>query len=87
MSAQRFQHDLALGKPVSYVDVPLDSWVEQVLSRSGLGPHIEEHIATMARLHRQNRYDRSTRTVELITGQPAQTIEEFVAQRTDLFTR
>ncbi|WP_344397694.1 NAD(P)H-binding protein [Actinomadura alba] len=77
----------ALGRPVSYVDVPLDRWVEQVLSRSGLEPHLEEHIATMARLHRQNRYDRSTRTVELITGQPAQTIEEFVAQRTDLFTR
>jgi hypothetical protein len=41
----------------------------------------------MARLHRQNRYDRPTRTVELITGRPAQAIEGFVAQRTDLFTR
>lgn len=29
----------------------------------------------MARLHRQNRYDRSTRTVELITGRPPQTVE------------
>jgi uncharacterized protein YbjT (DUF2867 family) len=77
----------ALGRPVSYVDVPLDDWVDHVLSRAGLGPHVEEHIATMARLHRQNRYDRSTRTVELITGRPAQTIEEFVAQRADLFTR
>ena len=41
----------------------------------------------MARLRRQNRYDRATRTIELITGEPAQTVEEFVAQRTDLFTR
>jgi hypothetical protein len=72
---------------VSYVDVPLDIWADQVLSHAGLGPYVEEHIVTMARLHRQNRYDRSTRTVELITGKPAQTIEEFVAQRTDLFNR
>ncbi|WP_248964238.1 NmrA family NAD(P)-binding protein [Sphaerisporangium perillae] len=81
------EYSRALGRPVSYVDVPLDIWVDRVLSRAGLGPHAEEHIVTMARLHRQNRYDRSTRTVELITGRPAQTIEEFVVRRTDLFTR
>jgi uncharacterized protein YbjT (DUF2867 family) len=81
------EYSRALGRPVSYVDVPSDSWVDQVLSRAGLGPHVEEHLTTMARLHRQNRYDRTTRTVDLITGQPAQTIEEFVAQRADLFTR
>ncbi|WP_261987361.1 hypothetical protein [Actinomadura sp. HBU206391] len=28
---------------------------------------------------------RVTRTVELITGRPAQTIERFVAERRDLF--
>jgi hypothetical protein len=41
----------------------------------------------MARLHRQNRYDRATGTVEQITGTPAQTVEEFVAERADLFNR
>jgi hypothetical protein len=40
----------------------------------------------MARLHRQNRYDRATDTVEAITGTPAQTVAEFVAERADLFT-
>jgi uncharacterized protein YbjT (DUF2867 family) len=77
----------ALGRPVSYVDVPLDEWTGQVLHSAGLPPHVEDHIATMARLHRENRYDRSTRTVELITGRPAQTVEEFVARHADLFTR
>ena len=42
-------------------------------------------IATMARLHRENRYDRMTATVEEITGRPAESVEEFVAQRSDLF--
>jgi hypothetical protein len=47
---------------------------------------VHQHIVTMARLHRQNRYDRSTDTVEQITGTPAQTIEDFIAQRAELFT-
>jgi uncharacterized protein YbjT (DUF2867 family) len=75
----------ALGRLISYVDVSPDAWADQVLSRAGLGPHVEQHLATMARLHRQNRYDRSTRTVEQITGRPAQTIEEFVARHAGLF--
>jgi uncharacterized protein YbjT (DUF2867 family) len=75
----------ALSRPVSYVDVPSDTWAEQVLARAGLGPYVEEHIATMARLHRENRYDRVTTTVAELTGQPAESVEEFVARRKDLF--
>src|SRR3569833_1056826 len=77
----------ALGRPVSYVDVPLEEWIGEVLPRTGLGPHVEEHIATMARLHREGRYDRSTRTVEEVTGRPAQSVEEFVARHAGLFAR
>jgi hypothetical protein len=40
----------------------------------------------MARLHRQNRYDRATGTVEALTGKPAQSVAEFVAEHADLFT-
>jgi nucleotide-binding universal stress UspA family protein len=75
----------ALGKPVSYVDVPWDTWAEQTLPYANLGPYVEEHLATMARLHRENRYDRVTATVEEITGRPAESVEEFVARRKDLF--
>lgn len=80
------EYSRALDTPVSYVDVPLDPWAEQVAANAGLTPHVYQHILTMARLHRQNRYDRSTDTVERITGTPAQTIEDFVAQRPELFT-
>jgi hypothetical protein len=41
----------------------------------------------MARLHRENRYDRVTDTVEKITGRPAESVEEFVVRRSDLFTK
>jgi uncharacterized protein YbjT (DUF2867 family) len=75
----------ALGKPVSYVDVPWETWAKQVLAHAGLGPYVDEHIATMARLHRENRYDRMTTTVEEITGRPAESVEDFVARHRDLF--
>jgi hypothetical protein len=39
----------------------------------------------MARLHRENRYDRVTTTVEDITGQPAESVQEFVTRHRDLF--
>ncbi|MFE4755651.1 NmrA family NAD(P)-binding protein [Streptomyces mirabilis] len=75
----------ALGRPVSYVDVPLDRWRSEVLAKAGLPPHTEQHIATMARLHRENRYDRTSDDVERVTGVPAQTIEAFVAARRDFY--
>ncbi|MEU5476142.1 NmrA family NAD(P)-binding protein [Streptomyces mirabilis] len=76
----------ALGRPVSYVDVPLDRWRTEVLSKAGLPPHTEQHIATMARLHRENRYDRTSDDVERVTGVPARTIEAFVAARRDFYS-
>ncbi|WP_406432781.1 NAD(P)H-binding protein [Streptomyces sp. NBC_01589] len=75
----------ALGRPVSYVDVPLDLWRAEVLAKAGLPPHIEEHIATMARLHQENRYDRTSDDVARVTGTPAQMIEAFVAARRDFY--
>lgn len=75
----------ALGRPVSYVDVPLDRWQAQGLSRMGLPPHIEQHVATIGRLHRDNRYDRTADGVERVTGIPPQSIEAFVAARKDFY--
>ncbi len=74
----------ALGTRVPYVDVPLDAWSQQ-LDGADLDPHVREHLVSLARLHRQNRFDRLTRTVEEITGSPAQSVEDFVALRRDLF--
>ena len=57
----------------------------EVLARAGLPPHTEQHVATMARLHRDNRYDRTADGVERVTGIPPQSIEAFVAARRDFY--
>ena len=85
MNEMADEYSRALGRPVSYVDVPLEQWRTEVLAKVGLPAHTEQHIATMARLHRENRYDRASDDVERVTGIPAQTIEAFVAERKDFY--
>jgi uncharacterized protein YbjT (DUF2867 family) len=79
------QYGRALGRTVAGEDVPYDEWQREVLAPIGLPEHVQQHIATMARLHREDRYSRATDDVEGITGQPAQTVEQYVASNPDLF--
>jgi uncharacterized protein YbjT (DUF2867 family) len=74
----------ALGREVSYVDLPPQRWEEQ-LPKLGLPPHVVQHVITMAKLHRDNRYDRTTDGVERVTGVPPQPIEAFVAARKNFY--
>ena len=78
------QYAQALDRPVSAVSTPYDDWLK-VLDGVELDPHTRQHIATMAKLHRQGRYNRSTRDVETITGHPAQTVWQYIEQHRDLF--
>ena len=77
----------ALGRPIAYVDMPFDQWRDQELGKRGLSEHLFEHFLTMARLHAANRYDRFTHDVEAITGRPATSIRDFVAQHKALFDK
>lgn len=79
------QYGRALKRPISAEDLALDDWERQVLAPVGLPDHVQQHIATMARLHRDGRYDRATTDVEQLTGRPAQTVEQYVAANPDLF--
>jgi uncharacterized protein YbjT (DUF2867 family) len=79
------QYSRGLGRPVTGEDVALDGWQRDVLAQVGLPEHVQQHVATMARLHREDRYNRATDDVERVTGQPAQTVEQWVASNRDLF--
>jgi uncharacterized protein YbjT (DUF2867 family) len=80
------QYARALDRSVTAQDIALDDWRKQVLDPIGLPPHVAQHIATMARLHREGRYDRSTDDVAQITGSRAQAVEQYVAEHRDVFS-
>ena len=78
------QYAQALGRPVSAARPPYEEW-QEASGQVGLPPHVQQHIATMARLHREDRYNRSTHDFEDITGHPPQSVREFLEQHRDLF--
>ena len=49
--------------------------------------YVAEHLETVARLHRENRYDRVTDTVEQVTGRPAESVEEFDLMKAKILGR
>lgn len=85
MTAHAAEYSEALGRTITYVDVPLEQWRDQELRKRNLPDHVLEHLLTMARLHAANRYDRLTNDVEAITGRPATSTHDFVAQNAGSF--
>jgi len=85
MNAMAAEYSAALGRTITYVDVPLEQWRDQELRRRNLPDHLFEHLLTMARLHAANRYDRLTHDVQAITGRPATSCRDFVSRHAELF--
>jgi uncharacterized protein YbjT (DUF2867 family) len=81
------EYSSALGRKITYVDVPFEQWRDSDLRNLKLPEHVFQHLLTMANLHAANRYDRSTRDIEAVTGHPATPIHDFVAGRAKLFAR
>jgi uncharacterized protein YbjT (DUF2867 family) len=79
------QYTRALGRPVSGVDLPYDDFVNMLHTVPGISPHIVQHLLTVAKLHREDRYHQLTDDVEQVTGHPAQTVEQYIAAHRDLF--
>lgn len=85
MTAHAAEYSDALGRTITYVDVPLEQWQDQELCSRNLPDHVFEHLVTMARLHTANRYDRLTHDVETITGRAATSTRDYVACHPGLF--
>lgn len=76
----------ALGRPITYVNVPWEPWRKQLEASGMLDRHALSHLATMALLKQQNRYDRLTSDVEKVTGTPPLSVHDFVLRHADTYT-
>jgi uncharacterized protein YbjT (DUF2867 family) len=79
------EYSKALGRRISYHDIPLELWRDMLL-KSGLPAHLVNHLTTMAELHRAGRYDRMSDDVLTVTGQVPMTVQEFVRNNATTFT-
>lgn len=75
----------ALDREITYMDVPVAVWKEKFAS-FGLPQHVVSHVATMAELHKANRYDRFSGDVEKLTGVAPMGVKEFIQKHAESFT-
>ncbi|MEX3959080.1 NmrA family NAD(P)-binding protein [Trinickia sp. EG282A] len=72
-----------LGRPITYMNIPMQPWLDSLRS-IGASAHVVAHLESMALLHQEGRYDRSSSDVNLLTGVSPMSIEDFVrAHRND----
>ena len=79
------EYSKALGRTITYQDIPVEPWREGLLHRR-LPTHLVNHLATMADLHRAGRYDRMSDDVFALTGQTPLSMQEFVRKNAPTFT-
>jgi uncharacterized protein YbjT (DUF2867 family) len=79
------EYSEALGRTITYHDIPVGSWRSALLER-GLPVHLVDHLTTMADLHRAGRYDRMSDDVRTLTGQAPLGVREFVRKNAVAFT-
>ncbi|MBD2082617.1 NmrA family NAD(P)-binding protein [Leptolyngbya sp. FACHB-17] len=75
----------ALGRPIRYRDVPLSAWNAK-LREFGVPTHLINHLAVMAELHAQGRYDRMTDDLFKLTGKTPTSMYDFVKLHAAEFT-
>lgn len=79
------EYSKALGRTITYQDVPIEAWRRALLDR-GLPVHLVNHLVTIADLHRAGQYDRMSDDVRTLTGQEPLTVQEVVRNNVSLFT-
>jgi uncharacterized protein YbjT (DUF2867 family) len=75
----------ALGRTIRYRDVPVSAWTDK-LRAAGLPAHLVSHLAVMAELHAQGRYDRMTDDLFKLTGTTPTGVRDFVKLHASEFT-
>ncbi|MFZ6648852.1 NAD(P)H-binding protein [Undibacterium sp. TJN25] len=75
----------ALGRTITYQDIPVGPWKDSLV-QAGLPPHLVNHLAVMADLHRAGRYDRQSGEVLALTGREPTSVGDFVQRHAAAFS-
>ena len=75
-----------LGRPIRYRNVLVAPWSDK-LRELGIPAHVVDHLAVMADLHAQGRYDRMTNDLFELTGRKPTSMDDFVRLHIADFTR
>jgi uncharacterized protein YbjT (DUF2867 family) len=75
-----------LGKPVEYVDLPIEQWRKILVEKVGFPEFLATHLAAVAQDHQDGIFSGVTDVVEKIGGRAPQSLEGFVRAHMAEFT-
>lgn len=67
-----------LGKPVEYVNLPIQQWRTALVEKAGMPEFLATHLAAVAQDHQDGVFSAETDVVEKIGGRPPQSLAEFI---------
>jgi NAD(P)H dehydrogenase (quinone) len=74
-----------LGRPVHYVDIPVEPWRQVLNDLPGMSPFLIEHLSCVAVAHQRGEMDTVTDAVETIGGTKPMTVEDYIAANRTAF--
>ncbi len=74
-----------LGKPVEYVNLPIEQWRRILVEKAGLSEFLATHLAHVAQDHQDGVFSAKTDIVERIGGRPPQSLEDFIRANAKAF--
>jgi NAD(P)H dehydrogenase (quinone) len=75
-----------LGKPVEYVDLPVEHWRQALLAKPEFSEFLAHHLVHVAHDHQDGVFSTQTDLVEKIGGRKPQSLQEFVRANVTMFT-
>jgi NAD(P)H dehydrogenase (quinone) len=75
-----------VGKPVEYVDIPTEAWLERLAALPEMNPHFLAHLEQVAADVRSGHFGGVTDVVERIGKQSPQSLEAFMREHLAAFT-
>lgn len=75
-----------LGRPVEYIDLPIEVWGQILTEKAGLPEFLVSHLKAVAQDHKDGIFSAQTDVVERIGGQTPQSLEEFIENHRSIFT-
>ncbi len=74
-----------LGRPVEYVDLPVEAWGEVLAKVDGMTDSLVTHLRAVAIDHQNGIFRGETDVVERIGGQPPQSLDAFIRDHRTVF--
>jgi len=78
------EYSKALGRTITFQDIPVEPWRDDLLKR-GWPVHLVNHLAALGDLHRAGRFDRTSDDVRTLTGQEPLSVQEATGETESLF--